>query len=154
MIVSPLNAGIPTLAPSVNPMTEQAARDNKIREKVRPASASLPSGGEPSLKGDDKQMRRPGWDPSEHPDYASLDGAQQKSYGYQQEFEQLVLALSADSYMKDVSELGYSMHIRLPRALLEELAQISKMERIRSVIRYKYAQATVPNPPTEMLKIV
>ncbi|MDO6708479.1 MULTISPECIES: ATP-dependent Lon protease [unclassified Photobacterium] len=154
MIVSPLNVSMPTLAPSVNPMTEQAARDNKVRSKVRPASASLESGSEPSLKGDEKQMKRPGWDPSEHPGYESLDQPVSRGYGYQQDFEQLVLALSADSYMKDVSELGYSMHIRLPRALLEELAQISNMERIRSVIRYKYAQSTVPNPPTEMLKIV
>ncbi|KDM92327.1 hypothetical protein [Photobacterium galatheae] len=154
MIVSPLNAGIPTLAPSVNPMTEQAARDNKVREKVRPATASLASGSEPSLKGDEKQMKRPGWDPSEHPDYESQDVAHHQGYGYQQDFEQLVLALSADSYLKDVSELGYSMHIRLPRALLEELGKISQMERVRSVIRYKYAQSTVPNPPTEMLKIV
>ncbi len=35
MIVSPTNVSVPLIAPSVNVQTEQAARDNKVREPVR-----------------------------------------------------------------------------------------------------------------------
>lgn len=34
MIVSPTNVSVPLIAPSVNVQTEQAARDNKVREPV------------------------------------------------------------------------------------------------------------------------
>ncbi len=36
MIVSPTNVSVPLIAPSVNVQTEQAARDNKVREPVTP----------------------------------------------------------------------------------------------------------------------
>lgn len=153
MIVSPVQAGAPTIAPSVNPPTEQAARDNRVREKIVPPAQTAESSREKPLSSEEKQLKKPSWDPSEHPDYHELPVAE-KQYGYQEEFEQLVKALSADSYMADVSELGYSMHIQLPRDLLEELEKISQAERTKGVVAHKYAQSTVPNPPTEYLVVL
>ena len=153
MIVSPVQAGAPTIAPSVNPPTEQAERDNRVREKIVPPTQAAESAREKPLSSEEKQLRKPSWDPSEHPDYGESQ-ISEKQYGYQQELEQLVKALSADSYMSDVSELGYSMHIKLPRELLEELEKISQTERTKGVIAHKYAQATVPNPPTEYLVVL
>lgn len=153
MIVSPTQAGAPTIAPSVNPPTEQVARDNRVREKIVPPTQTAESAQEKPLNSDEKQLKKPAWDPSEHPDYHEA-AVREQQYGYQDDLEQLVKALSADSYMGDVSELGYSMHIQLPRNLLEELEKISETERIKGVVAHRYAQATVPNPPTEYLVIL
>ncbi|WP_299017200.1 ATP-dependent Lon protease [uncultured Photobacterium sp.] len=152
MLVSPIQVGAPTVAPSVNPPTEQVARDNRVREKIVPPTQTTESAREKPLNSEEKQLKKPSWDPSEHPDYTELPVAEQQ-YGYQDDLEQLVKALSADSYMKDVSELGYSMHIKLPRDLLDELEKISDTERTKGVIAHKYAQSTVPNPPTEYLVV-
>ncbi|GAB3529282.1 ATP-dependent Lon protease [Photobacterium alginatilyticum] len=153
MIVSPVQVGAPTVAPSVNPPTEQVARDNRVREKIVPPTQTAESAREKPLSSDEKQLKKPSWDPSEHPDYHELAVTEQQ-YGYQEDFEQLVKALSADSYMADVSELGYSMHIQLPRDLLEELEKISQVERTKGVVAHRYAQAAVPNPPTEYLVVL
>ncbi|MEJ2764454.1 ATP-dependent Lon protease [Photobacterium sp. MCCC 1A19761] len=153
MIVSPTQAGVPTIAPSVNPPTEQAARDNRVREKIVPPTQTPESAREKPLSSDEKQLKKPAWDPSEHPDYHEA-AVREQQYGYQDDLEQLVKALSADTYLRDVGELGYSMHIQLPRNLLEELEKISEVERIKGVVAHRYAQATVPNPPTEYLVIL
>ncbi|MGF1685243.1 ATP-dependent Lon protease [Photobacterium japonica] len=152
MLVSPVQVGAPTIAPSINPPTEQAARDNRVRDKIVPPTESTAAQPEKRLTSDEKQFKKPGWDPSEHPDYHDAIAA--KRYGYQQELEQLVTALSADRYMAADSELGYSMHIKLPRALLEELAAFNDADRTRGVVAHKYAKATVPNPPTEYLVVL
>ncbi|GHA43678.1 ATP-dependent Lon protease [Photobacterium aphoticum] len=152
MLVSPVQVGAPIIASTINPPTEQAARDNRVREKIVPPAELASATAEKRLTSDEKQLKKPAWDPSEHPDYQ--DAAAAKHYGYQQELEQLVSALSADRYMGDVSELGYTMHIKLPRALLEELAAYNEADRTRGVVAHKYAQATVPNPPTEYLVVL
>ncbi|PSW19308.1 ATP-dependent Lon protease [Photobacterium sanctipauli] len=153
MLVTPVQVGAPTFAPSVNPPTEQAARDNRVREKITPPAEMAASAREKPLSSDEKQLKKPSWDPSEHPDYHDPVVAE-KQYGYQDEFEQLVKALSADSYMADVTDLGYSMHIKLPREVLEALEAISANERTKGVVAHKYAQSTVPNPPTEYLVVL
>ncbi|MDX1302683.1 ATP-dependent Lon protease [Photobacterium sp.] len=154
MIFSPVNAGAPIIAPSVNPPTEQTARDNRVREKIVPPSQSPESPREKPLSSEEKQLKKPSWDPSEHPDYSELPPTAEKQYGYQAEFELLVKALSADSYLAEVTDLGYSMHIKLPRELLEQLEKINQTERTRGVIAHRYAQATVPNPPTDYLVVL
>ncbi|WP_064606275.1 hypothetical protein [Photobacterium sp. J15] len=153
MIVSPVQVGAPTIAPSVNPPTEQVARDNRVREKIVPPNQAAESAREKPLSSEEKQLKKPSWDPSEHPDYNELPVAE-KNYGYQEDMEQLVKALSVDTYTKDVSELGYSMHIKLPRDLLDELEQISDTERTKGVVAHYYAQSVVPNPPTEYLVVL
>jgi len=137
----------------VNPPTEQAARDNRVREKILPPTQAPESAREKPLSSEEKQLKKPSWDPSEHPDYRDQP-VTEKQYGYQEEFEQLVKALSADSYMAAVSDLGYAMHIQLPRELLEELEKISETERTKGVVAHRYAQATIPNPPTEYLVVL
>jgi hypothetical protein len=154
MIFSPANVGAPIVAPSVNPPTEQAARDNRVREKIVPPTQAAESPREKPLSSEEKQFKKPAWDPSEHPDYSELPETIEKQYGYQDEFELLVKALSADSYMAPVTELGYSMHIKLPREILDQLEQISNNERTKGVVAHRYAQATVPNPPTEYLVVL
>ncbi|MGF1680900.1 ATP-dependent Lon protease [Photobacterium minamisatsumaniensis] len=153
MLVTPVQVGAPTIAPSINPSTEQAARDNRVREKITPPAEMAASAREKPLSSEEKQLKKPSWDPSEHPDYQDL-AVTEKQYGYQDEFEQLVKALSAGTYMADVTELGYSMHIKLPREVLEALEQISTTERTKGVIAHKYAQSTIPNPPTEYLVVL
>ncbi|KXI23967.1 hypothetical protein [Photobacterium sanguinicancri] len=154
MIISPANVGAPTIAPSVNPPTEQAARDNRVREKIIPATESMPSPHGKPLTSEEKQLKKPSWDPSEHPDYSELTEDSVKQYGYQEDFEKLVKVLSADTYLKDSKDLGYSMHIKLPRDLLDELEKISTTERTKGVVAHHYAQATIPNPPTDYLVVL
>ncbi|MDD1820898.1 ATP-dependent Lon protease [Photobacterium sp. ZSDE20] len=107
---------------------------------------------ERALSSEEKQLKKPSWDPAEHPNYQQA--VEEKHYGYQESMEMLVKALSADSYLADVNDLGYSMHIKLPRELLEALEQISQFARTKGVVAHKYAQATVPNPPTEYLVVL
>lgn len=152
MLVSPVQVGAPTVAPSFNPPTEQVARDNRVRDKIVPPAEMTASSREKPLSSEEKQLKKPSWDPSEHPDYHGAVTEQQ--YGYQAELEQLVKVLSASSYLGDVSDLGYSMHIKLPRELLDQLDTINQTERTRGVIAHKYAQATIPNPPTEYLVVL
>ncbi|WEM42408.1 ATP-dependent Lon protease [Photobacterium sp. DA100] len=153
MLVTPVQVGAPAVAPTINPPTEQTARDNRVREKIVPPTEMQSSARERALSSEEKQLKKPSWDPSEHPDYQH-PAVEEKHYGYQEAMERLVKALSADSYMADASDLGYSMHIKLPRELLEALEQISQSERTKGVVAHKYAQATVPNPPTEYLVVL
>ncbi|KHT65272.1 ATP-dependent Lon protease [Photobacterium gaetbulicola] len=153
MLVTPVQVGAPAVAPTINPPTEQTARDNRVREKIVPTTEMQSSAQERALSSEEKQLKKPSWDPSEHPDYQH-SAVEEKHYGYQDAMERLVKALSADSYMAGVSDLGYSMHIKLPRELLEALEQISLSERTKGVVAHKYAQATVPNPPTEYLVVL
>ena len=153
MLVTPVQVGAPVVAPTINPPTEQTARDNRVREKIVPTTEMLASAQERGLSSEEKQLKKPAWDPSEHPDYQHHT-IEEKHYGYQESMELLVKALSADTYMGDVSDLGYSMHVKLPRELLEALEQISQSERTKGVVAHKYAQATVPNPPTEYLVVL
>ncbi|OAN16976.1 ATP-dependent Lon protease [Photobacterium jeanii] len=154
MIVSPTSAGAPTIAPSVNPPTEQVARDNRVREKIVPTTESAATPREKPLTSEEKQLKKPSWDPSEHPDYSELSENLEQQYGYQDDLEKLVKALSADTYLKDSQELGYSMHIKLPRDLLDELEKISTTERTKGVVAHHYAQSTIPNPPTDYLVVL
>ena len=49
MIVSPNSVSAPVIAPSVNPQTEQAARDNKVREPIVPTVELARTNAELSL---------------------------------------------------------------------------------------------------------
>ncbi|PSU32950.1 ATP-dependent Lon protease [Photobacterium lutimaris] len=153
MLVTPVQVGAPAVAPTINPPTEQTARDNRVREKIVPTTEMQSSAQERALSSEEKQLKKPSWDPAEHPNYQQ-QAVEEKHYGYQESMEMLVKALSADSYLADVNDLGYSMHIKLPRELLEALEQISQSERTKGVVAHKYAQATVPNPPTEYLVVL
>lgn len=151
MNISPLQNGAVPLATTVNQPTDQAARDNRVREKIVPLTESAASAGEKPLSSEEKQLKKPSWDPSEHPDYDMPDAPLS---GYQEDIAQLIMVLSASHYLDKDSMLGYSMHIKLPRALLEQLDRINQNERTKGVVAFKYAQASVPNPPTEYLQVI
>lgn len=152
MNISPLQAGGVPLATTVNPPTDQVARDNRVREKIVPLAASSAAADEKPITSEEKQLKKPSWDPSEHPDYGKQDDEILK--GYQEDIARLVDLLSASNYLEKDSALGYSMHIKLPRELLEQLDKINQNERTKGVVAFKYAQASVPNPPTEYLQVI
>ncbi|MCG6336675.1 ATP-dependent Lon protease, partial [Vibrio alginolyticus] len=79
MIVSPTTVSVPLIAPSVNVQTEQAARDNRVREPVAPTVALAKSNAERKVKSDDKRRRQSSWDPSEHPGYEMETNTQEIS---------------------------------------------------------------------------
>ncbi|KJF81267.1 hypothetical protein [Photobacterium angustum] len=152
MNISPLQAGGVPLATTVNPPTDQVARDNRVREKIVPLTESNAAADEKPITSEEKQLKKPSWDPSEHPDYDNQDDETLK--GYQDDIARLVDLLSASNYIEKDSALGYSMHIKLPRELLEQLDKINQNERTKGVVAFKYAQASVPNPPTEYLQVI
>lgn len=152
MNISPLQAGGVPLATTVNPPTDQVARDNRVREKIVPLTESNAAANEKPITSEEKQLKKPSWDPSEHPDYGKQDDEILK--GYQEDIARLVDLLSASNYLEKDSALGYSMHIKLPRELLEQLDKINQNERTKGVVAFKYAQASVPNPPTEYLQVI
>lgn len=151
MVISPLQSGTPVLATTMNPLTDQVARDNRVRERIIPVTESKAATAENALTAEEKQRNKPRWDPSEHPDYK-----EQPQYlsGYQQQLAQIVRILSLDNYVTPEKQLGYSMHIELPRELLQQLALISASERTKGVVSHHYAQAILPNPPTQYLDVV
>ena len=152
MNISPLQAGGVPLATTVNPPTDQVVRDNRVREKIVPLTESSAAADEKPITSEEKQLKKPSWDPSEHPDYGKQDDEILK--GYQEDIARLVDLLSASNYLEKDSALGYSMHIKLPRELLEQLDKINQNERTKGVVAFKYAQASVPNPPTEYLQVI
>ncbi|WP_256383494.1 ATP-dependent Lon protease [Photobacterium toruni] len=152
MVIAPLQSTPPVFATTMNPLTGQVARDNRVREKIIPVDEGRAATAESPLSAEEKQRNKPGWDPSEHPDYSQ---SQAKLFaGYQQQFAQIMRVLSLDNYFAPTVELGYSMHIELPRELLAQLALISDSERTKGVISHHYAQAILPNPSTNSLTII
>ncbi|MEC6909439.1 ATP-dependent Lon protease [Photobacterium piscicola] len=152
MVIAPLQSTTPVLATTINPLADQVARDNRVREKIVPIVESGAAAAENALSAEDKQRNKPSWDPSEHPDYAQSQATTFK--GYQQQLAQLVTVLSLGNYVTPDQPLGYSMHIELPRELLQQLALISASERTKGVVSHHYAQATLPNPPTQYLRVI
>lgn len=116
MIVSPTNVSVPLIAPSVNVQTEQAARDNKVREPVTPTVALAKTNAERKVNGDDKRRRQSSWDPSEHPDY---DMETEVDTRYQEEpedtLERLFSLLALKSYSEDQGK-GYAIRFRYQSA--------------------------------------
>ena len=152
MVIAPLQSTTPVLATTSNPLTDQVARDNRVREKIVAVVESSAATAENGLSAEEKQRKKPSWDPSEHPDYAQPQAT--TFNGYQQQLAQLVAVLSLGNYVTPDQPLGYSMHIELPRELLQQLALISASERTKGVVSHHYAQATLPNPPTQYLQVI
>jgi len=154
MIVSPTNVSVPLIAPSVNVQTEQAARDNKIREPVTPTVALGKSNAEQKVKGDDKRRRQSSWDPSEHPDY---DMETEVDTRYQEEpkdtLERLFSLLALKSYSEDQGK-GYTIRFRLPKRILDAAINEGLMEKRRKVIKFHYGHAVAPHTPSEVIAVL
>ncbi|MGC9494245.1 ATP-dependent Lon protease [Vibrio genomosp. F10] len=156
MIVSPTNVSVPLIAPSVNVQTEQAARDNRIREPVVPTAELVKSNAERKLKADDKRRRRSSWDPSEHPDYemdADGDIAEPQTEEPKSVLEHLFRLLALDTYSKKQGK-GYAMRFRLPKRIIDAAITEGRMEKRRTVIKYHYGHAVAPNVPSEVIAVL
>ncbi|EOX4452423.1 ATP-dependent Lon protease [Vibrio alginolyticus] len=154
MIVSPTNVSVPLIAPSVNVQTEQAARDNKVREPVTPTVALAKTNAERKVKGDDKRRRQSSWDPSEYPDY---DMETEVDTRYQEEpedtLERLFSLLALKSYSEDQGK-GYAIRFRLPKRILDAAINEGLMEKRRKVIKFHYGHAVAPHTPSEVIAVL
>lgn len=157
MNISPASVSIPTVAPSVNPPTEQVARENRVREKIVPTKQLHATDHEKPVDQNEKQLKSPSWDPAEHPDYAVTQKQESFSDG---EFDGAQIAKQIDDLIlretgsdgKD--ENGYAMRLKLPKEVLEKIEELKKFERTRAVVAMRYQQSTVANSPSEVLIVI
>ncbi|NVC92132.1 ATP-dependent Lon protease [Vibrio natriegens] len=154
MIVSPTNVSVPLIAPSVNVQTEQAARDNKVREPVTPTTALVKTSAERRVKGDEKRRRQSAWDPSEHPSY---EGEPEVDARYSEEpadtLERLFGLLALKSYSEEQGK-GYTIRFRLPKRILDAAIYQGLMERRRKVIKFHYGHSVSPHTPSDVIAVL
>ncbi|MDA0120115.1 ATP-dependent Lon protease [Vibrio sp. T11.5] len=156
MLVSPTNVSVPLIAPSVNVQTEQAARDNKVREPVTPTVALTKSNAERKVKADDKRRQQSSWDPAEHPSYEASEQEDVKAT-YQEDpkntLERIFQLIALDSYSEDQGK-GYAMRFRLPRHIIDAAITEGKMAKRRTVIKFHYGDAVAPNTPSDVIAVL
>lgn len=129
MLVSPTNVSVPLIAPSVNVQTEQAARDNRVREPVTPTVQLAKSNAERKIKEDDKRRKQPSWDPAEHPRYDIGGEAEAQTSHHDEpksELERLFDLLALASYSQEQGK-GYAMRFRLPKHIIDAAITEGKM---------------------------
>ncbi|WP_047045851.1 hypothetical protein [Vibrio mexicanus] len=156
MIVSPTNVSVPLIAPSVNVQTEQAARDNKVREPVVPTVELVKTNAERKVKPDEKRRRQSSWDPSEHPGYET-ESETESVHVYSEQpkdtLERLFSLLALKTYSKQQGK-GYAMRFRLPKQIIDDAIKEGQMARRRTVIKYHYGHAVAPNTPSEVIAVL
>jgi hypothetical protein len=148
MIVSPNSVSASVIAPSVNPQTEQAARDNKVREPIVPTVELARTNAERRINEEEKRRKRLAWDPAEHPDYDAGDVSLER----EDPIERLFYLLSLSSYSQSQGK-GYAMRFRLPAKVLQEALMAGKMAKRRTVIRYHYGHSVAPNTPSDIIAV-
>ncbi|MFM2588531.1 ATP-dependent Lon protease [Vibrio sp. TBV020] len=156
MLVSPTNVSVPLIAPSVNVQTEQAARDNKVREPIAPTIALAKSNAERKVTADDKRRKQSSWDPSEHPSYETdeiEDAVAASQYQAEDNIERLFKLLSLDSYSEHQGK-GYAMRFRLPRRIIDAAISEGMMAKRRTVIKFHYGHAVAPNTPSDVIAVL
>ncbi|WP_391088806.1 ATP-dependent Lon protease [Vibrio sp. NH-UV-68] len=156
MLVSPTNVSVPLIAPSVNVQTEQAARDNKVREPIAPTLALTKSNAERKVTADEKRRKQSSWDPSEHPSYEtdqSGDAISVSQEEPQETLDRLFQLLSLDSYSEHQGK-GYAMRFRLPRRIIDAAITEGTMEKRRTVIKFHYGDAVAPNTPSDVIAVL
>ncbi|MEH0667555.1 ATP-dependent Lon protease [Vibrio scophthalmi] len=156
MLVSPTNVSVPLIAPSVNVQTEQAARENKVREPIGPTMALAKSNAERKVKADDKRRRDASWDPSEHPSY-EMDESGESHAAIREEpkdrLDRLFELLSLASYSEHQGK-GYAMRFRLPKRIIDAAITEGQMEKRRTVIKFHYGHAVAPNTPSDVIAVL
>jgi hypothetical protein len=157
MMVSPSNAGVPLIAPSVNVPTEQVARDNRAREPVMPTTQSPKAAAERNVKSDEKRRKQSAWDPSDHPGYdlaseSEIESALEEKPP-QHELERLFRLLDLTSYSSTQGK-GYVMRYRLPKHIIDAAITEGKMARRRTVIKYHYGHSIAPHIPSEVIAVL
>ncbi|UUM30511.1 ATP-dependent Lon protease [Vibrio japonicus] len=156
MLVSPTNVSVPLIAPSVNVQTEQAARDNKVREPIVPTMALTKSNAERKVKADDKRRKQSSWDPSEHPSYETGE-QDEESDSYldnpEDTLARMFQLLSLNSYSQHQGK-GYAMRFRLPKRIIDAARTEGKMAKRRTVIKFHYGHAVAPNTPSDVIAVL
>ncbi|SKA51899.1 hypothetical protein SAMN02745132_01714 [Enterovibrio nigricans DSM 22720] len=157
MNISPANVSIPAVVPSVNPPTEQVARENRVREKIVPPKQPSTSAEERPVTQDEKQLKNPSWDPSEHPDYSDITQKQNAftggNFSAHETLGQLSSMLSSNSYVPQ-SENGYAMKIKLPKEILDKIDELKESQRTGAVVAMRYQQSSAANVPSEVLIVI
>ncbi|MGL5290634.1 MAG: ATP-dependent Lon protease [Vibrionaceae bacterium] len=154
MTISPANVGIAVLAPGVNPQTEQAARVNRARNKVTPVNKSQQTTPDNAIFADEKQMKRPSWDPADHPrySYGNEESAPHPAQGLavDSSIEEMAKLISIDTYVPDHPNHGYSLKLKLPKVVLEQLAALPRAERQAAVVALRYKRSSVGYNPSDV----
>ncbi|SON51068.1 ATP-dependent Lon protease [Vibrio tapetis] len=151
MVVTPTSASVPLIAPSVNLQTEQAARDNKVREPVTPTVHLTKSNPERKATLEEKRRKRAAWNPSEHPEY-ELDEKEEFHTEPKSPLERLFELIALQTYSEQQG-LGYTMRFKLPPSVLNAAIKEGKMEKRRTVIKYHYGHSVAPHNPSEVIAI-
>ena len=156
MLVSPTNVSVPLIAPSVNVQTEQAARDNKVREPVNPTVALAKSNAERQVNADDKRRKQSSCDPAEHPSYEASEQEDIKAIYYEDPkdvLERVFKLIALESYSKDQGK-GYAMRFRLPRHIIDAAITEGRMAKRRTIIKFHYGDAVAPNTPSDVIAVL
>lgn len=157
MIISPTNVSIPVVVPTVNPPTEQVARDNRVREKIVPPRQPSAVAQESSVSQQEKQLRKPSWDPAEHPDYLELTKRPRESLGGEFSPKEAQTHFST-THSSDANvpsnKNGYSMRLKLPQEVLDKLEDLRRFRRTGAVVAMRYQQSSVANVPSEVLIVI
>ncbi len=153
MLVNPTNASVPLIAPSVNIQTEQAARDNKVREPVAPTTELTKSNAERKATLEEKRRKRAAWHAEEHPDY-DLDSDAETEYHEEHidKLERLFGLIALQSYSAQQGK-GYTIRFRLPASVLNNAINEGKMAKRRTVIKYHYGHSVAPHTPSEVIAV-
>jgi len=151
MIVNPTSASVPLIAPSVNLQTEQAARDNKVREPVTPTVHLTKSSAERRATLEEKRRKRAAWNPSEHPEY-ELDQNTEYHEHPKDTLERLFELIALQTY-SEKQGMGYTIRFKLPLGVLNAAISEGKMARRRTVIKYHYGHSVAPNNPSEVIAV-
>ncbi len=156
MLVSPTNVSVPLIAPSVNVQTEQAARDNKVREPITPTIALTKSNAQRKVTADDKRRKQSSWDPSEHPSYETEESGSVVAVSQEEPkdtLERLFQLLALESYSEHQGK-GYAMRFRLPKRIIDAAITEGMMEKRRTVIKFHYGDAVAPNTPSDVIAVL
>ncbi len=153
MLVNPTNASVPLIAPSVNIQTEQAARDNKVREPVAPTTELTKSNAERKATLEEKRRKRAAWHAEEHPDY-DLDSDAETEYHEEpiDKLERLFGLIALQSYSAQQGK-GYTIRFRLPASVLNNAINEGELAKRRTVIKYHYGHSVAPHTPSEVIAV-
>ncbi|USD65173.1 ATP-dependent Lon protease [Vibrio sp. SCSIO 43136] len=151
MIVNPTNASIPLIAPSVNIQTEQAARDNKVREPIPQTVELTKSAAEKRATIEEKRRKRGAWNPADHPEYDVEEEAEASELATDP-LERIFQLLALNTY-SHTQGLGYTIRFKLPKKVLDDALSAGKMAQRRTIIKYHYGHSVAPHNPSEVIAI-
>ena len=79
MVIAPLQSTTPVLATTINPLTDQVARDDRAREKIVAVVVSCAATAENGLSAEEPQRKKASWPPRERPE--AMPSCEPRSWG-------------------------------------------------------------------------